>query len=133
MSVKFQGFDKLMKQLEDRFGHQRMQQISDRALIAGAKVYVNELKSQLATFQDTGATIDEVTISEPMTINGVRVVKVYWKGPKNRYRIIHLNEWGTVKNPNPAGKGAIARSLQSAAGAYRNAIKQEIAREAGKK
>ncbi len=92
MSVKIQGFDKLMKQLEDRFGQQRMRQISDRALIAGAKVYVSELKSQLATFQDTGATVDEVTISEPMTISGVRTVKVYWKGPKNRYRIIHLNE-----------------------------------------
>jgi hypothetical protein len=133
MSVKIQGFDKLMKQLEDRFGQQRMQQISDKALIVGARVYVSELKSQLATFQDTGATIDEVTISEPMTINGVRTVKVYWKGPRNRYRIIHLNEWGTVKNPNPAGKGAIARSLQSAKSAYRNAIKQEMAREAGKK
>lgn len=133
MSVKINGFEKLLKDLETRFGTGRMQQISDQALKAGAKVYVKELKSQLEMFRDTGATVDEVTISEPETINGSRTIKVYWKGPKNRYRIIHLNEWGTIKNPNPAGKGAIARSLQSAASAYRNAIKQEIAREAGKK
>lgn len=133
MSVKINGFEKLLKDLETRFGTGRMQQISDQALKAGAKVYVKELKSQLEMFRDTGATVDEVTFSEPQTINGARTIKVYWKGPKNRYRIIHLNEWGTIKNPNPAGKGAIARSLQSAASAYRNAIKQEIAREAGKK
>lgn len=133
MSVKINGFEKLLKDLETRFGTGRTQQISDQALKAGAKVYVKELKSQLEMFRDTGATVDEVTISEPETINGSRTIKVYWKGPKNRYRIIHLNEWGTIKNPNPAGKGAIARSLQSAASAYRNAIKQEIAREAGKK
>jgi len=132
MSVKIKGFEKMMKQLEERLGPKRIQHISDEALKAGAEVYVKELKSQLETFRDTGATIDEVTISEPFTEGNARTIKVYWKGPKDRYRIIHLNEWGTVKNPNPAGKGAIAQSLQSAKAAYRKAIKQVIEREAGK-
>ncbi|MFP7480197.1 HK97 gp10 family phage protein [Terribacillus saccharophilus] len=133
MSVKIQGFEKMMRQLEDRFGPGRMQRISDQALKAGAQVYVKELKSQLETFRDTGATVDEVTISETYTdTNGNRTIKIHWKGPKDRFRIIHLNEWGTVKNPNPAGKGAIARSLQSAKAAYRKTIKQAIEREASK-
>jgi hypothetical protein len=132
MSVKIKDFEKMVKQLEERFGPERMQRISDDALRAGAEVYVKELKSQLQTFSDTGATVEEVTISEPITVDGLRTIKIYWKGPKDRYRIIHLNEWGTVKNPNPAGKGAIARSLQSAKAAYRKAIKQAIEREVGK-
>ncbi|MED3687293.1 hypothetical protein P4534_00340 [Peribacillus butanolivorans] len=65
-------------------------------------------------------------ISEPMWVAGVRTVKVYWRGPKERYRIIHLNEFGTVQNPNPKGKGSIARAMRNAERAYREAIKQAI-------
>lgn len=103
-----------------------MQTITDEALKAGAKVFVKELKSQLETFKDTGATVNEVQISEPMTVSGVRTIKIYWRGPKNRYRIIHLNEFGTIKNPRPRGKGAIARAMRNAEIAYRNAIIRTI-------
>jgi len=128
MSVEVKGSKQLEKELEQRFGKAKMQQISDRALKAGAEVFVKELKSQFQSFKDTGASIDEITISEPTTIAGSRTVKVHWRGPKGRYRIIHLNEWGTVNNPNPAGKGAIATALRNAESAYRKAIKQAIER-----
>lgn len=126
MSVKISGLEKLMRELEKRYGKQNMQRVSDRALLAGARVFVKELKSQFESFKDTGASIDEITIAEPMWVGSIRTVKVYWRGPDNRYRIIHLNEWGTIKNPNPPGKGAIARALKNAEKAYRNAIKQAI-------
>ena len=38
---------------------------------------------------------------------------IHWVGPKDRYRLIHINEWGTIKNPNPAGKGKVAASLKA--------------------
>lgn len=126
MSVKISGLEKLMRELEKRYGKYNMQRVSDRALLAGARVFVKELKSQFESFKDTGASIDEITISEPMWVGSIRTVKVHWRGPDNRYRIIHLNEWGTIKNPNPPGKGAIARALKNAEKAYRNAIKQAI-------
>lgn len=128
MSVNITGNSRLLRQLERHLGEQRIQQISDRALLAGAEVFVRELKQQFELFKDTGDSIEEITISEPMTISGVRTVRIHWKGPKGRYRIIHLNEWGTVNNPNPRGKGAIAKAMRNAADAYRNAIKQEIRR-----
>ena len=126
MSVSIKGEKKLLAELEKRLGTARMNQVSDRALRAGAEVFVEELKSQFESFRATGASIKEITISEPMTIKGARTIKVHWKGPKGRYRIIHLNEWGTVKNPNPRGKGAVARALRNAENAYRNAIKQSL-------
>ncbi|SFP80980.1 hypothetical protein SAMN05421839_1771, partial [Halolactibacillus halophilus] len=49
-----------------------------------------------------------------------------WKGPNGRYRIIHLNEWGTINNPNPAGKGAIARALKNSEKAYRDAVRKAL-------
>jgi HK97 gp10 family phage protein len=128
VSVNIRGLDNLLKDLEKRLGKERVQTISDAALIDGAKVFVKELKSQFESFKDTGASIDEITISKPMYVGGVRTVKVHWKGPEGRYRIIHLNEWGTVKNPNPKGKGAIARALRNAENEYRRVIRQAIER-----
>lgn len=128
MSVEVKGLSTLLNELEKRYGQKNMQRISDKALIDGAKVFVRELENQFRSFKDTGASIEEITISDPMTIGGVRTVKVHWRGPKDRYRIIHLNEWGTVKNPNPKGKGAIARALRNAEDAYRNAIKEALRR-----
>lgn len=54
------------------------------------------------------------------------MVKVHWQGPMNRYAIIHLNEWGSVKNPNPRGKGAIARTMFSTEKPYKQIIKETI-------
>ncbi|MGY3717187.1 hypothetical protein ACWE42_16875, partial [Sutcliffiella cohnii] len=105
MSVKIKGINQLIKNLEKRFGPENVQRISDKALIAGAEVFVKELKIQFQTFKDTGASISEITISKPLVVDGKRLIKIHWKGPKNRYRIIHLNEWGTINNPNPRGKG----------------------------
>ncbi|MGE6611873.1 HK97-gp10 family putative phage morphogenesis protein [Peribacillus sp. NPDC076916] len=126
MSVKLTGAKKLIVDIEKHIGKLKMQQLSDRALKKGAEVFVRELKSQFESFKDTGATIDEMTISEPMWENGFRTIKIHWKGPKDRYRIIHLNEFGTVKNPNPKGKGAIAKAMRSAEKEYRNTIKRVI-------
>ncbi|CAK6472669.1 hypothetical protein BFRIG_01876 [Peribacillus frigoritolerans] len=126
MSVKIKGEKALIADLERRLGKMKAQQVSDKALKRGAQVFIKELKSQFESFKDTGASIEEMTISEPMWVSGVRTIKVYWKGPKSRYRIIHLNEFGTVKNPSPRGKGAIARAMRSAESSYRAAIKKAI-------
>jgi HK97 gp10 family phage protein len=126
VGVKIKGVNKLISQLEEKYGEQNARRISDKALKAGAEVFVRELKQELETFRDKGGTVEELTIGDPEDIGGVRVVKVHWKGPRGRYRIIHLNEWGTVKNPNPRGKGAIARALKNSEKAYRAAIKRAV-------
>ncbi|USK43725.1 HK97-gp10 family putative phage morphogenesis protein [Cytobacillus oceanisediminis] len=128
MSVNITGINALINELERRLGQNRMQEINDRALKEGAKVFVRELKLQFEHFKDTGASIDEITISEPMWVRGKRTIKVHWRGPKGRYRIIHLNEWGTVENPNPRGKGVIARALRNAEEEYRRVVRQALER-----
>ncbi|MER2057299.1 MAG: hypothetical protein ABTA16_00665 [Niallia sp.] len=128
MSVNINGNSQLLREIERRLGEQRTQQISDKALLAGAEVFVEELKRQFSTFEDKGYSLEEITISEPTGKPGNRTVKIHWRGPHNRYRIIHLNEWGTVNNPNPRGKGAIAKAMRNAENAYREAIKRELRR-----
>lgn len=132
MSAELKGLDEALRQLDQRLGPQAITRISDDALKKAAKVFISELKRQVRTFSDkTGAskgyTYDEITMSEPMTVAGVRTIRVYWRGPRGRYRIIHLNEWGTIQNPNPRGKGAIARAFRNSKRSYLNEIRKAIA------
>ncbi|AKG74365.1 phage protein, HK97 gp10 family [Salinicoccus halodurans] len=128
MPMTVKGIKDLEGALEDKFGKQHMRRIVDNALIKGAQVFKREIASQFQSFKDTGQSIKEIHISQPMTVNGVREVKIYWRGPKDRYRIIHLNEFGTIKNPNPDGKGAIQRALRSARNTYINEVRKQIER-----
>ena len=130
MGVKVYGVSQVLGELESRFGRSRVDSASDRALTAGALVFSMELRRQLQTFRDTGATIDELTIAAPSSGEiGTRHVKVYWRGPKSRYRIIHLNEWGSIRNPNPRGKHKIAKAMANSRRAYGQAIRDSLRRD----
>lgn len=126
MGVEIKGERELLKQLERRIGEEAARRIGDEGLKQGARLFVKELERQFEHFKDKGFSIDEITITGPLNFAGERVMRIHWVGPHDRYRVIHLNEWGTIKNPNPDGKGAIARALKNSEDAYRAAVKQAI-------
>lgn len=133
MAVKVHGVDRLLNELDGRLGQARMQSIIADAVEAGALVFGMELRRQLATFSDgkgqsQGYTLQELTIMPPQGDGKETKVIVHWKGSHNRYRIIHLNEWGTIKNPNPRGKGKIAKAMELSKRAYGKAIRDAIRR-----
>lgn len=128
MSAEIRGVSELLVDLERRFGEQAVQRLSDQALIEASQVFKVALIAQLNSFKDTGATLEELTFSDPYTKDGVRTITVHWKGPKGRYRVIHLNEYGTVSNPNPRGKGSIARAVLISEGSYAQAIRNLVER-----
>lgn len=126
MGVNITGLKSLQAELEKRFGQAKMQELSDQALLEGAEVIKKELEKNFESFRDTGASIDEITISGPKDGPNGRRRDIHWVGPKDRYRLIHINEWGTIKNPNPAGKGKVAASLNGGKKAYRSAVKKVL-------
>lgn len=128
MTVEVTGLQQLLADLETRFGASAVTRISDQALIDASGVFKSALVSNMSSFKDTGATLEEITLSAPQDVSGVRQITVHWKGPKGRYRVIHLNEFGTVNNPNPRGKGAIERALRSSERAYQQAIEDSVRR-----
>lgn len=129
MAVKIYGVDRLLRELEKRFNRKRIDVIVDEALTNGALVFGMELRRQLRTFKDQGYTLDELTISPPDERgSGNRSIKIYWRGKHSRYRIIHLNEWGTIRNPNPRGKGKIAKAMELSRKAYGKAVRDTIRR-----
>ncbi|WP_244895456.1 hypothetical protein [Evansella clarkii] len=126
--VRVDGMDELLKELDNRYGKEALQKKVDQALRRGAEVFKEVLVREFNRFAKTGASRDEITFSEPMDYGGKRTIRVHWKGPEGRYRIIHLNEFGTVKNPNPKGKGAVARAARAARAAYQRVIREELGR-----
>ena len=129
IKITVDGVDELNDELEKRFGQESLTRVVDVALTSGAKVIKKELEKNFETFKDTGASKDEITISKPMTLNGIRSILIHWSGPKKRYSIIHLNEFGTIKNPSPRGKGAVERAIRSGQDEYFRVIKRELVKQ----
>lgn len=133
MGVKVIGAQRLINELEKKFDKEQIKSIVDEALLAGSLIFGMELRRQLKTFSDgtgysEGYTLEELTISEPLDKLGNRTITVHWKGKHERYRIIHLNEWGTIKNPKPRGKGKIAKAMALSKQAYGKAVRDVLRR-----
>lgn len=128
IDIRMVGVDELIAQLEERLGKDNMDRISDAALIKAANLFVKIVNAYIGTSgkMAKGWTIADTSVEGPEYVGGVKTVKIHWNGPHGRYRIIHLNEWGTVKIPNPPRKGAIAKALREAEEVYRNEVKRAL-------
>lgn len=118
MSVVVKGLNKVLMDLEKQLGAKVTDKVAKEALQAGAKELVKELDTEFEKFKDTGESIREITVGQYENIRGLRRIRVHWQGDQERYRIIHLNEWGTVQNPKPDGFGAIARAMEKSRKSY---------------
>ena len=132
MTVTVKGDKEIIAYLEKKYGKSATKRITDFALTKGGQKVVQITKNNMKSFKDTGESVEETTVSKPMTINGVRTVKIHWRGPKQRYRIIHLNEYGhfdrSGKWVNTAGKGVIENAMREGRETYFRTVKEEIRR-----
>lgn len=127
MSVEIKGTHNLLQKIKEQYGEAQMLKAQDKALKLGSKYFVGVMKDNFQIFKDTGASISEINVTDPYYIHGkVRMVKIHWEGSMNRYTIIHLNEYGSVKHPNPRGKGAIARTMFMTEKPYQQIIKETL-------
>ncbi|KKI63180.1 hypothetical protein [Staphylococcus cohnii] len=132
MTVTVKGDKEIIAYLEKKYGKSATKRITDFALTKGGQKVVQIIKNNMKSFKDTGESVEETTVSKPMTINGVRTVKIHWRGPKQRYRIIHLNEYGHFdragKWVNTAGKGVIENAMREGRETYFRTVKEEMRR-----
>ena len=130
MTVTMKGDKEIIAYLETKYGKSATKRITDFALTKGGQKVVQIIKNNMKSFEDTGESVKETTVSKPMTINGVRTVKIHWRGPKQRYRIIHLNEYGhydrSGKWVNTAGKGVIENAMRKGRETYFRTVKEEM-------
>lgn len=132
MTVTVKGDKEIIAYLEKKYGKSATKRITDFALTKGGQKVAQIIKNNMKSFKETGESVEETTVSKPMTINGVRTVKIHWRGPKQRYRIIHLNEYGHFdragKWVNTAGKGVIENAMREGRETYFRTVKEEMRR-----
>lgn len=128
-NVEFQGVTETIQSLEKKLGTKKIRKVTRDAIDEGASDVEEQLKWALLTFKDTGATVDEVVRSLASYKNYNAEAEIGWNGPKQRYRLIHLNEWGYTRNGRqikPRGFGVITKSLKSSEKIYLNAVAREL-------
>ncbi|MFQ3843036.1 hypothetical protein AABD41_00105 [Staphylococcus pseudoxylosus] len=116
---------------ENKYGEARLLKAQDKAVQVVPVGFVNVLKQNFEAFKDTGGSIEEVSVTgEPHYIYGdTRMVKVYWFWFVKSLFYYTINEWGSIKKPNPRGKGAIARTMFMTEKPYRQIIKDTLKEE----
>ncbi|WP_337227953.1 hypothetical protein [Staphylococcus succinus] len=132
MGVELTGLKELESELNKMFSPERVERIIDKGLVAGGQRMLHLIKQEQAKYRETGSTVSEATLSDPMTIGGQRVVKIHWRGPNKRYAIIHLQEQGFYNRDgsynSPASKGALQRVVIEGRKVYLETVKNEFQR-----
>lgn len=126
MEVKVTGVSEMMAEIT-----KRVNDVADKearqGLEEGGELVYRNMQSGMAYFRDTGATLEEMKVSSIQTSRGEIKLYIYWEGPRDRYKIIHLNEKGYTRNGkfySPRGRGAIARALARSESAYFDTVKR---------
>lgn len=111
MASSVTGTEEILKNLEAKLGQARANRIVNKALRESAKEIYDDVKSAAASYMDTGATHDEVVMSGIKGAKkGVKTIEVGFNGPKKRYALVHLNEFGYTrygKFQRPRGMGKL--------------------------
>lgn len=134
MSIHVKGIKEVEKHLDKKFSKRQMQRITDAALIVAGNKVVELLKQRMSVFEDTGATVRDITLSEPRSVKGVRTVDIHWDmgSQAKRYYIIHLNEFGHYDRGgnwiNPKGKGVIESALKTGREVFFKEVKRQLER-----
>lgn len=121
-NFELSGVDEVIKALDEQFSERRSSTIQNKAVNEAAEIFKDGLAEAISVYSDTGATVGETTRSRASKkADGTRTSRVGWSGPKKRYKLIHLNEFGYVrwgKKYNPRGSGVIRAYIDKSQNVY---------------
>ncbi len=112
MPVNITGMDEVLAKLASKLSPAKLSRVEGEALKVAGRLTAVQLKRAVASYKDTGATVQEITVSNPRTVGGVKTIKIGWSGSgsRQRWRLVHLNEFGYTrggKTFSPRGMGKI--------------------------
>lgn len=116
---KVEGLEEIFNNIEKKLGRQAVIDISNDFAKKAGKAGKEIVKNVESGYQDTGATVKETTYKVRVAgIGGVTYVDIGWKGPKQRVKLIHLQEFGYTRKTNggvrrirPRGYGKLKGTL----------------------
>ncbi len=114
MSFSVKGADNIIRNIEAKLGTAKTNRVVNKALRNTGDDIVNIVKDSVAYYRKTGATYNEVVKSGIKgASSGIKTVDVGWRGDQDRWRLVHLNEFGYTrfgKYVRPKGMGAVQRA-----------------------
>jgi len=128
-TVKISGAREIINNMEKVAVKNKVRKMTRNAINAGAQLVEKEVKQNIKPFRDTGATYNEVVLTNAAYTAGQAHAKLGWNGPKQRYRLIHLEEWGYTrkgKQFRPRTFGAIGKTLTQSQTAYLSTVEQVL-------
>lgn len=122
------GTEEILANLEKKLGKAKTNRVVNKALRTTADEIVLITKEAVAFYRDTGATYDEVVRGNVKgASSGIKSIDVGWRGDMDRWRLVHLNEFGYTrfgKYVRPQGMGAIQKAADKAkTSAWKNMYK----------
>lgn len=136
ISFKFTGINEIEKALEAKFGQKKANALMKKAIGSSSNIVSDNLKNDIKAVNDkgysTGATAEEVTVGKTKIQNYRAVAKIGWNGPEDRYRLIHLEEFGYTRNGKqyrPPQFGMIQNSISKSSKEYEKSVKQELMKD----
>lgn len=118
MSVEIKGMDEVLAKLDQQLGTRKVNAYSKEALTIMGRYLAVQIKNAVASYRDTGATVQEIIVSTPRKKDGTLTVKIGWDGmgSRQRWRLVHLNEFGYTRSGRtyrPRGIGKIQKAYDS--------------------
>lgn len=129
MSVEIKGLEELKKAIAEAYSGTKAKQIRKQAINAGGDRVVEQLKKNFDTFKAAGYSKDEIMRTDARTKGDVEGLKIGWNGPHDRWRLIHLNEFGYTrkgKQYTPKGFGAIQKTIEQTKEDYLKTVYDEM-------
>jgi hypothetical protein len=131
MTVNVKGMDEVLANMEKKLGSRAVAQISNQALNVAGRYMAVQLKTAVASYRDTGATVNEIVVGKAKLKGGVRTIGIGWdgSGTKQRYRLVHLNEFGYTRwgrSYSPAGMGKVQQAFNAAKAPMKELEKHEV-------
>jgi hypothetical protein len=117
VSVSIQGVDEVIKALESQYSQKKVTRAERKAMELSGRYVKDHIKHNIVGYKRTGATVRELIAEKPRRRAGQMTAKIGWdgKGTYQRWRLVHLNEWGYMRNGkhiNPRGVGAIRKAVE---------------------
>lgn len=119
--------------IDKELGEMKSGQIQNKALNKGSELVADNLKNTLGKFVGTGYskghTRDEIVVQKARKTNDGRSSSIGWNGPKERYRLIHLNEFGYTrkgKKYRPRMQGTVTQTVAQSESRYYDAVYKEL-------
>lgn len=129
MSIEIRGINELENAIAAAYSGAKARKIRKDAINAGGDAVMGQLKKNFEAFKMSGYSEQEIMRTDARTKSDIEGLQIGWNGPHDRWRLIHLNEFGYTrggKQYTPRGFGVIQKTIEQTKKEYFDTVAGEM-------